>query len=260
MKKKGVLVSTMLTIFMCENVMAQNSSAQSIQDLNKSSTEKLKNGGEVPGFISSPAGADLLRNAITNPDGSRTIKKGQQTPEANELNRKHCESMGARDVTNENDLTIGPGTVYAGVCVSSGTEKPPSTKAVPVPGMGTGRIFLPIPEETEERQPASKFSSRAGLQIVPIATNGSTACSAGLYYANSHVDFFNMPSRNSASGNGRVNETGPCSWTMTQVLGPGTGRISGFAACMPSIDFAQSVMTGCFAGACVSNYGTVSHY
>jgi len=150
MKKTGFFASIMFSIFMCDNAIGQNFRVPGIQDLNKLSTEELKNAGEVPGFVSSPAGADLLRNAITNPDGSRTIKKGQQTPEANELNRKQCESMGARDVTNESDLTIGPGTVYAGVCVSSGTEKPPSTKAVPVPGMGTGRIFLPVPDETEE--------------------------------------------------------------------------------------------------------------
>jgi hypothetical protein len=57
-----------------------------------------------------------------------------------------------------------------------------------------------------------------------------------------------------------VNESAPCTWTRALAFGPGNGTISGYAACTPSLNFAQSVMTGCFAGACMSGYGTVSHY
>lgn len=145
--KKSVLLLAVLS----SNLVWQTSIAQNLNNQIEpaSSSNSLKNGGEVPGYISSPAGVDLLKNAVTNPDGSRTIKAGQQTPEANELNRKYCESFGARDITNESDFTLGPGAVYAAAC-SGG--RPSTATAQAIPGMGTGRIFLPVPAENLEHE------------------------------------------------------------------------------------------------------------
>jgi hypothetical protein len=156
MKKTGQLVGFLSLGIISQYAMAQNSGAQISPDF---STEALKNGAEVPGFFSSPPGVDLLKNAIINPDGSKTIKAGQQTPEGNELNRKYCESFGAKDVTNESDMTIGSGTLFAGVCVGAIGKHPPA-KVQAVPGIGTGRIFLPMPDEDLEAQSTENFSAR----------------------------------------------------------------------------------------------------
>jgi hypothetical protein len=163
MKKAGLIVSAVMAFCINDYVMAQNSATPDIADLSSWSAERLKDGGEVPGFYSTPPGIDVLKNAITNPDGTRTIKKGQQTPEANELNKKICESIGAKDVTNDEDITIGSGTLFVGVCVSTTIGKHLSTKVVPVPGMGTGRIFIPIPQPIDTPQTSPEVPTEAGL-------------------------------------------------------------------------------------------------
>jgi hypothetical protein len=240
----------------------QNGFAQSspVSPESAADSNSLRFGGEVQGFISSPPGADLLRNAIKNPDGSRTIKSGHQTPEANELNRKFCESLGARDVTNESDVTLGPGTTYGGVCSGfSGPRPGPSVQAIP--GAGTGRIFLPVPDNQPGSALLPDVSTRMPLQIVPPPINGSSPF-AVQYYAAATVDFYNMPSRNVASTEIKVYENSvPFKFSTEQLLGPGYGNIYSFVICTPATPRASTTVTGCFPGAaCVSAQGVISHY
>lgn len=55
-------------------------------------------------------------NAIPNADGSRTILRSQQLPEANERHARWCQMHGGVDVTNEGDLTLGGKTLDAVIC------------------------------------------------------------------------------------------------------------------------------------------------
>ncbi|PRC92826.1 hypothetical protein [Solimicrobium silvestre] len=155
------------------NTQAQTS-PDALLDLSKDISIET---GEIPGFFSSPPGVDMLKNAIKNRDGSKTIKAGKQVPEANELNRKICESMGMKDVTNESDFTLGSGALFGGACSGTDVSRKLSTRAQPVPGKVGGRIFIPIPENdlTQSKpQPTMQYSPRAPTQIIPYPTTGST--------------------------------------------------------------------------------------
>ncbi|PRC92165.1 hypothetical protein [Solimicrobium silvestre] len=143
--------------------------------------------GEIPGFFSSPPGVNMVKNAVKNRDGSKTIKAGQQVPEANDLNRKVCESMGMKDITNENDFTLGAGAAYGGVCFSTEPPRNRSTRVQAIPGKGTGRVFIPIPEnDLNKPQAPMPYSTRAPMQIIPYATTGSSTFNQ-MYYAHSLV-------------------------------------------------------------------------
>jgi hypothetical protein len=56
-------------------------------------------------------------DAIRNADGSRTILRSQQLPEANERRGRWCKMHGGMDVTNDGDVTLGPNTFDAVVCL-----------------------------------------------------------------------------------------------------------------------------------------------
>ncbi len=141
--KNICLLITLFSLSLASNYLP----AQTHYDPKNTETtaNSLTLGREIPGYFSSPPGVDLLKNAITNPDGTRTIKAGQQTPEANEFNRKYCESVGARDVTNESDITIGPNTIYGAVCIGI-DGKHDGSSVETIPGIGTERVFLPVPK------------------------------------------------------------------------------------------------------------------
>ncbi|NUT14596.1 MAG: hypothetical protein HOQ33_08855 [Cupriavidus sp.] len=63
-------------------------------------------------------------NAIHNADGSRTILRSQQLPEANERHARWCQMHGGVDMTNEGDVTLGPKTFDGVVCSSIDPSKP----------------------------------------------------------------------------------------------------------------------------------------
>lgn len=123
MRKISIFLTTLSLSIACPNLIAQNSAIQVTPNLNSTA---VKLGSEAPDYNSLPPGVDLLKNAIKNPDGSMTIKAGQQTPDANKLNHNYCESLGGTDITNEHDQTIGAGTLYAVVC--KGSSYPPLEK------------------------------------------------------------------------------------------------------------------------------------
>lgn len=113
MQKSGILLTSLSLIMACQSLMAQDTANHT---LSRSTIEVPKTALDVPDYNSLPPGVNLLKRAIRNPDGSFTIKAGQQTAEANEINRRYCESLGGTDATNKTDQLIGAGTLYAVVC------------------------------------------------------------------------------------------------------------------------------------------------
>ncbi len=106
-----------------------------------------------------PPGLDLLKNAIKNPDGSLTIKAGQQTPEANRFNQRYCESLGGVDATNETDQRIGVGTFYAVVCKGPSAPYPATIDpSVPVPSSNSPSSSSSNPSLVRSADPSSAQS------------------------------------------------------------------------------------------------------
>ena len=121
MKKICMLLSALSLSIACANSMAHTSTAR-VKPVQNCQEKKFH--GEIPNYYALPPGVDLLKNAVSNPDGSKTIKAGQQTPEANELNCNYCKSLGGTDMTNERDQLIGAGTLYAVVCKGPVSQSP----------------------------------------------------------------------------------------------------------------------------------------
>ena len=132
MEKICLLLATLPISIACPDLMAYNSATQTASGPNSNA---VRFGSGVPDYNALPPGIDLLKNAIKNPDGSMTIKAGQQTPEANEINRRYCESLGGKDITNERDQTIGVGTLYAVLCQGSVGEQSPARAQVKESGV-----------------------------------------------------------------------------------------------------------------------------
>jgi len=116
MKTLILLLCTLALVIFGSDLLAQDLAVQ-----NSSGQNQL----ELIEFFSNATGIDTLKNAIKNPDGTNTIKAGQQTPEATVLNRKICANFGANDVTNEIDITLGPRTPHAGACVGPARDHHP---------------------------------------------------------------------------------------------------------------------------------------
>ena len=95
----------------------------------------LKSPDDMPDYNALPPSVNLLKNAIRNSDGSMTINAGQQTSEANDINRHYCTRLGGIDVTNESDQKIGSGTLYAVVCKRP-ADQPGSAKQQSMTGSG----------------------------------------------------------------------------------------------------------------------------
>ncbi len=128
-------------------------------------------------FLVGPAGVDMLKSAVTNPDGTRTIKKGTIPSEINDLNKKFCEARGGKDITNDGDTIIGSGTKYVVICTSTnpqGMKKPPTGAIIPV-WTETGRVLLPVlpPESNDQNEPQKDSipQKNSGLLIKPYAVN-----------------------------------------------------------------------------------------
>lgn len=127
MRKMHILLTTVSLSIVCPNLLAQIPVNRLAANLINTAPDTK---APIPNYNALPEGVNLLKNATQNPDGSLTIKAGQQTAEANEINRQYCASLGGIDVTNESDQTIGVGTLYSVACKARGaqslSEKTPS--------------------------------------------------------------------------------------------------------------------------------------
>jgi len=117
-------------------------------------------------------------NAIVNPDGSRTILRSQQLPEANERRAAWCREHGGVDITNEGDVTLSQGAVDVVVCRRTDTSAPgfsgayvpqggPQDRIQPGIQLEKARPFVPegLPAWTPEAllQPQEAIPQRLGL-------------------------------------------------------------------------------------------------
>ncbi|AMR76813.1 hypothetical protein A2G96_03125 [Cupriavidus nantongensis] len=104
-------------------------------------------------------------NAIHNADGSRTILRSQQLPEANERHARWCQLHGAVDITNEGDVTLGPKT-FDGIVCSSIDPSTPGFSGAYIPKDQSLRILSP---DTELEKAPSLIPQRRS--VAPGETN-----------------------------------------------------------------------------------------
>jgi hypothetical protein len=116
----SIALSTLSLSIASQNLMAYNTAAPVASSPTASTVS-----ADVPDY-SSVNPEILLKNAIKNPDGSLTIKAGQQTAQANDMNRIYCELVGGTDITNGSDRLIEGGTLYPVVCKSPVGHYPPA--------------------------------------------------------------------------------------------------------------------------------------
>jgi hypothetical protein len=114
MKKISLLLCAPLLGAVSPFLLAQNSTGANNPG---ATSNQVESSIELINFFSDATETDMLRNGIKNSDGTFTIKAGRQTPEAHALDLKICANFGAKDVTNEINITLGPGTRHAGACV-----------------------------------------------------------------------------------------------------------------------------------------------
>lgn len=120
MRKLSIVLGTLSFGIASPDLMALNSGSQVA-----TSPAAVNAVAEVPDYAS-VAPELLLKNAIKNPDGSMTIKAGQQTAQANEMNRSYCDIVGGTDITNESDRRIDEEILYPVVCKSHAGHYPPA--------------------------------------------------------------------------------------------------------------------------------------
>ncbi len=122
MRKLSIVLSTLSVSFASPNLMALTSGTLVATVVNGAALNMIS---EVPDYAS-VAPELLLQNVIKNPDGSMTIKAGQQSAQANAMNRSYCHIVGDTDITNESDRKIDGGTLYPVVCKSPAGHYPPA--------------------------------------------------------------------------------------------------------------------------------------
>ncbi len=99
-------------------------------------------------------------NAIHNTDGSRTILRSQQLPEANKRHARWCQMHGAVDITNEGDVTLGPKTFDGIVCRSLDPSTPGFSGAY-IPKDQSQRIIAPDAEMEKAPSNTPKFPRKS---------------------------------------------------------------------------------------------------
>lgn len=91
-----------------------------------------------------PESAKAPENAIMHSDGSRTILRSQQLPEANQRHSRWCAEQGGVDVTNDGDVTLSAGAADAVICAYPDGPKPGFSGAyVPRPGKSMPKSIEP---------------------------------------------------------------------------------------------------------------------
>ncbi len=99
-------------------------------------------------------------NAIHKADGSRTILRSQQLPEANERHARWCQMHGAVDITNEGDVTLGPKT-FDGIVCSSLNPSTPGFSGAYIPKDQSLRIISPDAEMEKAPQIVPKHPGKS---------------------------------------------------------------------------------------------------
>ena len=225
-----------------------------------------------------PAPQPAPDNAILNPDGSRTILRSQQLPEANARHARWCAEHGGVDVTNEGDMTLSANTYDAVICLRTDPRKGGFNGAyIPEQGSVITRdgplqkappIWLDVPpastyEELERGQPYPGASIspaprwwRPRIPTISVyPNNGYTVKTETLFHAASYATF------NDFSGGqmGRVESSIPalnCHWRWRGRIRGGHHQVDGFTGCYaPRPGVIRTTIMAC-SGTCARGEGS----
>lgn len=212
----------------------------------------------------------VQENAIMNSDGSRTILRSQQLPDANERRARWCAERGGVDVTNEGDLTLSAGAEDAVVCAYSGDQKAGFSGAyIPKKGEQMPNAIAPdpsirkapslIPEEHPAPEPedsAKSPSSSFGQQMFAVPSisvfpnGGYTIAVSELFWPASYAIFHDYPAGTRGSVKSEILQLN-CNWLWQGNITEGRHQVDGFVACTgpaaPGV--VQTKMEAC-AGLC----------
>ncbi|RAS12478.1 hypothetical protein C7415_101514 [Cupriavidus alkaliphilus] len=184
-------------------------------------------------------------NAIRNADGSRTILRSQQLPEANERHARWCQLHGGVDITNDGDVTLGPKTFDAVVCRRLGPSAPGFSGAY-IPKSPDQNVISPdtemekapflIPQSPRMLSPEqdgrlAPHSSTVIPTISVYPNNGYTTKRDTLFYPASYANFYDF----TGSPKGRVVSRIPllgCQWSWEGLIQWNPHQVDGFTACM----------------------------
>ncbi len=194
-------------------------------------------------------------NAVRNSDGSRTILRSQQLPEANERHARWCQQHGGVDITNEGDVTLGPNSSDAVICRRTDMSAPGFTGAYR-PKDGRKDIIDPdatydispsigpnIPpastleelmQQQEGKPPPARESSTTPRALFPTISvfpnNGYTEKVNTLFHPASYAVFRGF----SGSPMGRVSSRIPvlgCNWGWEGPVIDDPHEVNGFVGC-----------------------------
>lgn len=217
-------------------------------------------------------------NAIRNADGSRTILRSQQLPEANERHARWCTQHGGIDITNQGDLTLGPNTVDAVVCqrVDPGpgfagayipkekgqTTISPDIKIEKAPSIMPSSAPAWTPQQLKEQSnkspgPAEEPMARAGPPTISIyPNNGYNVYVGELFYAAAYAIFRDFPTNTQGRVNMRVPALG-CAWTWQALIDTNPKQVDGFTGCVASYPgVIRTTIQACAGFACANGEGS----
>jgi hypothetical protein len=183
-------------------------------------------------------------NAIRNADGSRTILRSQQLPEANERHARWCQMHGGVDVTNEGDLTLESKTLDAVICRRLDPSAPGFSGAY-IPKNWSRNIISPDSEmekapfitpgrpkkSLEQENSLAPHSAIVVPTISVYPNNGYTVKRETLFYPASYAIFHNF----TGGPKGRVASRIPllgCGWTWEGLIQTNPHQVDGFTGCI----------------------------
>jgi hypothetical protein len=210
-----------------------------------------------PAYLLSPPVAELLRGAVPNSDGTLTIPAGAHTAATNEYHRKMCESIGARDVTDESDTVIGSGTQDAFVCTSGHDAPPPVAGVGMVVPLADGRALVQRPTPDL----GAFLAARPGAATYRIAAHAANAAvpQGREYSVGSYGDFIGIPERQQGLAVSVVYEPDSCSWRQAGLFGPGDFIVSGTVRCIAQGPDVATEMAACWNWDCDLDSGAIRH-
>ncbi|WP_156811582.1 MULTISPECIES: hypothetical protein [unclassified Cupriavidus] len=217
-------------------------------------------------------------NAVRNADGSRTILRSQQLPDANARHAQWCKERGGVDITNEGDLTLDPQTTDAIICRR--VDSSPGFTGAYVPKEGGGAVIAPgikmekspsimpstppawTPQQLREQggKSGAAPSPRAAIAAIPtisVHPNNGYAVKVGeLFHAASYAVFSNF----TGNPTGRVSSRIPalnCGWTWNGVIDLNPKQVDGFVGCTatwPGV--IGTTMQACVGMTCANGEGS----
>ncbi|SAI73134.1 Uncharacterised protein [Bordetella ansorpii] len=229
------------------------------------------------GLASTAYAYEPLQNAQINPDGSRTVQRGQQTPQANAQRQQFCEARGGVDVTNEGNVTLSAGAADVIVCQFPEGTKPDTGGYVPVDPLPESKSLSPdvplrpapsfVPgadDAQDEDEPLSHFglppdtalAAVPSISVYPV--NGFSVVAGQTFYAAGTVVFANLDRTMQGTARSAIPALN-CSWLWEGAIIGGGANIGGYVACHTnSPGVVATHIEGCIRTfGCAQGQGTV---